>query len=432
MLFAQKTQQFSKSWIQKTKTPVTTVFHAQQLKRSFSLEHHLIPAGEELSWALITPKSLAKSHTGGILARLLAVPGIRLVGARMFQSSNNFHKEFLAASTAAIWEDGVIEPYEEALLSFIENDLKASTCQQQQIPPHFLLLLFSGKDTRAKLSQVVGGDHIPDPHEYGRTIRGTYGDFLKGDGKILKFDPAVLTAHTPQSNRNKLQIFAKYSDLDGGVMPATDNSETGLVVLKPDNFTKPSALPGHILDLFGTTGLQIVGTKVFSFSPKKAKEFYGFLEDIFVEKLKPTIEQKLRLSFQYQFDFPVTDEDFHRVADVLKVKYAKSEVNKIMSYMTGLKYEFGVPFDDPEKEGPARCLGIVLRGKNAISIIRQKLGSTDPRKADPGTIRSDYGNDVMRNAAHASDSVSAFQRETKIIGLVGDEPSLEKKVIEDC
>eukprot|EP01098_Paradermamoeba_levis_P003314 TRINITY_DN1525_c0_g1_i1.p1 TRINITY_DN1525_c0_g1~~TRINITY_DN1525_c0_g1_i1.p1 ORF type:complete len:216 (-),score=65.22 TRINITY_DN1525_c0_g1_i1:73-720(-) len=215
-------------------------------------------------------------------------------------------------------------------------------------------------------------------------------------------------------------------------MPATDNSETGLVVLKPDNFTKPSALPGHILDLFGTTGLQIVGTKVFSFSPKKAKEFYGFLEDIFVEKLKPTIEQKLRLSFQYQFDFPVTDEDFHRVADVLKVKYAKSEVNKIMSYMTGLKYEFGVPFDDPEKEGPARCLGIVLRGKNAISIIRQKLGSTDPRKADPGTIRSDYGNDVMRNAAHASDSVSAFQRETKIIGLVGDEPSLEKKVIEDC
>lgn len=47
------------------------------------------------------------------------------------------------------------------------------------------------------------------------------------------------------------------------------------------------------------------------------------------------------------------------------------------------------------------------RGENAISIIRNKLGSTgniidlknsklDPSKAAEGTIRADYGRDLMR------------------------------------
>lgn len=56
--------------------------------------------------------------------------------------------------------------------------------------------------------------------------------------------------------------------------------ETGLVLIKPDNLQRASSLPGHIIDLFGTLGLQIVGVKLFSMSLNQGKNFYGFLEEV--------------------------------------------------------------------------------------------------------------------------------------------------------
>ena len=46
----------------------------------------------------------------------------------------------------------------------------------------------------------------------------------------------------------------------------------------------------------------------------------------------------------------------------------------------------------------------VFQGENAIARIRKVMGATNPEKADPGTIRKDYGLDVQRNSTHASDS----------------------------
>lgn len=83
---------------------------------------------------------------------------------------------------------------------------------------------------------------------------------------------------------------------------------------------------------------------------------------------------------------------------------ARFEVAKIISYMTGIP-----PFSrvgDADAAGPARCLGLLYRGENTIAKIREKLGATDPSKAAEGTIRSDFGHDLMRNGAHASDSVA--------------------------
>ena len=48
----------------------------------------------ELSYLLITPYSLRKSRTGGILSRILARSGLELVGARMFASSRELVEEF--------------------------------------------------------------------------------------------------------------------------------------------------------------------------------------------------------------------------------------------------------------------------------------------------------------------------------------------------
>jgi nucleoside-diphosphate kinase len=59
--------------------------------------------------------------------------------------------------------------------------------------------------------------------------------------------------------------------------------------------------------------------------------------------------------------------------------------------------------------GPA--LSLVIEGENAIKAARKIAGATDPKEAEPGTIRGDYALDVRRNVIHASDSKEAAIRE---------------------
>ena len=47
--------------------------------------------------------------------------------------------------------------------------------------------------------------------------------------------------------------------------------------------------------------------------------------------------------------------------------------------------------------------------------------STPTRRCSGGTVRSDYGSDLMRNGAHASDSPENALRERRIIGLLDAE-----------
>jgi nucleoside-diphosphate kinase len=49
-------------------------------------------------------------------------------------------------------------------------------------------------------------------------------------------------------------------------------------------------------------------------------------------------------------------------------------------------------------------LALVIEGERAVEIARQTMGSTDPAKAESGTIRGDYGLTVGRNLVHGSDS----------------------------
>ena len=48
---------------------------------------------------------------------------------------------------------------------------------------------------------------------------------------------------------------------------------------------------------------------------------------------------------------------------------------------------------------------MALRGENVVQRVRDLLGPTDSKKAPKGTIRGDFGTDMMRNIVHASDSV---------------------------
>ena len=46
----------------------------------------------------------------------------------------------------------------------------------------------------------------------------------------------------------------------------------------------------------------------------------------------------------------------------------------------------------------------VLEGENAIAKNRDLMGATDPKKAEPGTIRADFAESIDANAVHGSDA----------------------------
>ena len=62
--------------------------------------------------------------------------------------------------------------------------------------------------------------------------------------------------------------------------------------------------------------------------------------------------------------------------------------------------------------GPVCAL--VVGGPSAIGVVRAMMGTTDPLKAVPGTVRGDFGLDMTANLVHSSDGPESAERE---IGL---------------
>jgi nucleoside-diphosphate kinase len=59
-------------------------------------------------------------------------------------------------------------------------------------------------------------------------------------------------------------------------------------------------------------------------------------------------------------------------------------------------------------------LAAVYEGENAVEAIRKIMGSTDPKKAEAGTIRRDFGIDIERNSIHGSDSKENAEKEINL------------------
>ena len=60
-------------------------------------------------------------------------------------------------------------------------------------------------------------------------------------------------------------------------------------------------------------------------------------------------------------------------------------------------------------QGPA--IVIALEAPDAIKKWRTLMGATDPAKADPGTLRKEFGTSIENNATHGSDApdTAAFE-----------------------
>lgn len=59
-------------------------------------------------------------------------------------------------------------------------------------------------------------------------------------------------------------------------------------------------------------------------------------------------------------------------------------------------------------------VAVELSGENAVAAVRTMMGPTNPRDAEPGTIRGDLALDLTQNIVHGSDSQESARRELAI------------------
>jgi nucleoside diphosphate kinase len=337
---------------------------------------------EELSYAIVTSYSMRKSRTGGILARLISRTGLDLVSGRIFAPSAELVRRY--AETIVTETDTRHRATQELIRDYVLRNFAGNVNGQR---PRVLFLVFRGPDAVEKIHSAVG--HIVNERTSGETIRDTFGDYITdGTRKVTYFEPAVLAAFDGKAVENDLKLWAEFSDVDGGLLdqvisfPKEAKIEKTLVLIKPDNFKFPNLRPGGVIEVFSRSGLYIVGFKVHCMSVAQAEEFYG--------PVLPVLEKKLG---------PVNGRD---------------NWEGIVEFMSGTR-PGKCPPEKRELPGTEKCIAIVYQGVDAVRKIREVLGPTDPAKAPPGSIRKEFGQTIMINAAHASDSVENAEREIAII-----------------
>ncbi len=383
---------------------------------------------QQLAYVIITPYTLYKSRTGGILARLITRTGLEMVGARMFSPSEELVQQYSREIVSA--NDTQDRRIQEMIRDYILKNLAPDpkTGRRRRV----MMLLLQGEDAVRKVRSVIG--NISAERRGGETIRDTYGDLILDEaGGVRYFEPAVLAAPNIEEARQKAKLWAQFSDADGGVVDNTisygpdEKPQRTLVLIKPDNFRFPTGRPGNVIDFFSRTGLYIVGIKVHRFSVAEAMEFYGPVREFLRTKLKDVAAGKAKAAIEKELGFALGPDEVKQLGDLIGPVFGDNQFDNIVSFMCG-----STPGACEESKrntpGSEKCIALVYEGVNAVNKIRDVLGPTDPSKAPPGSIRKEFGSNIMVNAAHASDSEDSARRE---FGIVKVGQNTFKQVIEE-
>lgn len=373
---------------------------------------------KELGYVLVTPYALRKSRTGGILARLLTITGLDLVASRMFGPSAELVKGY---SELIKSELDVRLEIRELLSEYVLREFAPTKEGQVQ---RVLMFLFEGENAVLKLRDAIGG--FEDSITCAGTIRDTYGDYITAnDGSVAHFEPAVLVAPTLDIAKSTIQLWAQFSQKDGGVLDhALDLTnekavEKTLVIIKPDNFTFPNSRPGHIIDFFSRSGLRLMGTKLLRMSLAEAQNFYGPIQAVLRDSLSDGAVDRACAALKKEFGFEMNASVRAALEKTLGPSFGDNEFFNIIKFMTG-QWAPDASEADRTAEGKVRCLTLVYAGENAVKKIRAILGPTDPSEAQLGSVRKEYGTNIMINAAHASDSPENALREIDILKIEAD------------
>src|SRR5881392_4157664 len=291
---------------------------------------------QELAYVIITPYSLHKSRTGGILARLISRTGLEMVAARMFGPGPELIQEYSKVIISA--NDPQYRRIQELIRDYILQNLSPDPKTKRR--RRVMVLLFQGEDAVRKVRSVVG--NISADRRGGETIRDTYGDLILDEhGQVRYFEPAVLAAPNVEEAEWKLKLWSRYSDTDGGLLentmlyPPSEKPEHTLVLIKPDNFRFPTGRPGNVIDFFSRAGLYIIGIKVHRMSVAEASEFYGPVRDILRTRLKEMVGGRAKALLEKEFGFKIASGDEQKLADLLGPLYGDNQFENIVKFMSG-------------------------------------------------------------------------------------------------
>lgn len=372
----------------------------------------------ELAFVLINPYTISKSRTGGVIGRFMSRTGLDLVGARMFAPSRKLAEEY----AAIVSKDRDLEPEMRGLLA--EYVLKNySPDHKTGHPRRVMMILLEGENAVQKVKNTAGPVIIGS----GETIRDTFGDYVVDDEKKVKyFEPAVLIGSSIEDTAATLKLWSRYSNIDGGLLKKTVDVNASasqwqrtLVLIKPDNFMFPSARPGNIIDMLSRSGLRIIAAKVHQMSVMQAEEFYQPVRSVLREKMKSRVGEKTIKLLEHEFKIEIPPNIRKLIEDNIGPLVGDEQFNQIIKFMTGCYPSKCTP-EEKAEGGRNRCLALAYAGPDAVEKIRRLLGPTDPSKAQPGSVRREFGQDIMVNAAHASDSVENAEREIAIVKIDED------------
>ncbi|MCL2066155.1 MAG: nucleoside-diphosphate kinase [Treponema sp.] len=371
---------------------------------------------KDLSYVFVTPYTIAKSRTGGVLSRLLSRTDLELAGAQILTPDGDFAKRYAGSLRQRAPKDQLV-----LLADYVENNVGPSGGRAHRS----LLLLFRGENPCEKLINICG--HIYTQHVEvdvisGETIRDTYSDLIfshENPDEVKYFEPAVLTPRSQQEANGDLALIADFLEgreniVNNVIYPEPEKIERTLVIIKPDNWTFNSSRPGTIIDMFSRTGLRIIGIKVHRFSLAQALDFYGPVEAALKEKLSISFGKQAQNLLEKEFGFNLCPEITDLLITSFGTECAKNQFNNIVEFMSGIKPGNYSP-EEMTKPGDVKCMILVYEGENAIKKIRDVLGPTDPLKAPEGTVRREFGSSIMINTAHASDSRESYERESAIV-----------------
>jgi len=381
----------------------------------------------ELAYVLVNPYTISKSRTGGVISRITSRTGLDLVATRMFGPS----QELVAKYASIIRTTGDL-PNEEAeiIASHVEKNYgpNSRTGKRRRV----MMLLFEGDDAISKIRDAVGS--LRKLTTSGETVRDTFGDLIYDENNQIRYvEPAVTIGRSKETIKKVLQLWSDHTESDGGIIDDADDVASGtdvqrtLAIIKPDNFRFPSARPGNIIDLFSASGLRIIGAKIHRMSVAEGEEFYGPVQDVLRNKLKSIVAERATTAFREEFGFTLSDKVKTQLGELVGPCFGDEQFYQIIEFMTGHRPTDVKP-EDKKKPGSSRCLVLIYKGPNAVERIRKILGPTDPSKAGPGSVRKEYGKDIMINAAHASDSPENAVREMGIVKPEADtiKPWFEK------
>src|SRR5882762_4854954 len=273
---------------------------------------------QQLAYVIITPYSLHKSRTGGILSRLLSRTGLDLAGARMFAPSAELVKKYSEAIISV--NDPQDRRVQDLIYNYILQNLSPDpkTGRRRRV----MMVLFQGEDAVRKTRSVIG--NITHDRRGGETIRDTYGDLIMDENNQVRyFEPAVLAAPAADEAEAKLRLWASYSDKDGGLLEDTiayqpgDKPQRTLVLIKPENFRFPTGRPGNMIDFFSRTGLFIVAVKVHRMSVAQALDFYGPVREVLRTKLKDSVASRAKVALEKELGFPIPQPLEQQLGDML-------------------------------------------------------------------------------------------------------------------